>query len=252
MDSIVTHKSEVSSEEFSIYKWFVHSLVVTGTGHKFFICSWKLRSQFEEEILDILSLLKNSPIRSFKGEPYTKSARLASKTSLRLVLRPRSTVGIYSGHLEENKFKYLVPQPEPKYVVNIWDIVNSKSDTKYKDSKNRLLNLFKESENLRIKLLLTGIELGDMKPSHLLQKLKTAITSDISENLSKTLRLEKLPEPIKNILIVSDAILGKLAVKANKISDMTLRKEILQLENLRTWEKQRRQRNSFFSTEFRA
>ncbi|GFY06845.1 transposon Ty3-I Gag-Pol polyprotein [Trichonephila clavipes] len=182
MDSIVTHKSEVSSEEFSIYKWFVHSLVVTGTGHKFFICSWKLRTQFEEEILDILSLLKNSPIRSFKGEPYIKSAGLASKTSLRLVLRPRSTVGIYSGHL-----------------------VNSKSDTKYKDSKNRLLNLFKESESLRIKWLLTGIELGDRKSSQLLQKLKTAITSDISENLSKTLRLEKLPDPIKNILVVSDA-----------------------------------------------
>ncbi|GFY06868.1 hypothetical protein TNCV_482721 [Trichonephila clavipes] len=132
----VTHKSKVNSEEFSIYKWLVHSLVVTGTGHRFFICSWKLRTQFEEEILDILSLLKNSPIRSFKGEPYTKSAVLASKTSLKLVLRPRSTVGIYSG------------------------------------------------------------------------------------------------------------LLGKLSVKANKISDMTFRKEILQLENLRTWEKQRRQRSS--------
>ncbi|GFT77220.1 peptidase A2 domain-containing protein [Trichonephila clavipes] len=61
--------------------------------------------------------------------------------------------------LEETKFHYLVSQLEPKYVENIWDIVNSKSDTKYTDSKNRLLSLFKESENLRIKRLLTGIEL---------------------------------------------------------------------------------------------
>ncbi|GFR15097.1 peptidase A2 domain-containing protein [Trichonephila clavata] len=85
--------------------------------------------------------------------------------------------------LEKIKFKYLVSQLEPKYVENIWDIVNSKSDTKYTDSKNRLLSLYKESRNLRI----TGIELGDMKPSQLLQKLKTVATSDISENLIKIL-----------------------------------------------------------------
>ncbi|GFU90367.1 transposon Ty3-G Gag-Pol polyprotein [Trichonephila clavipes] len=128
--------------------------------------------------------------------------------------------------LEETKFHYLVSQLEPKYVENIWDIVNSKSDTKYTDSKNRLLSLFKESENLRIKRLLTGIELGDMKPSQLLQKLKTVATSDISDNLIKTLWLEKLPESIKNILVVSDENLSKLAVMADKISDMTPRTEI--------------------------
>ncbi|GFW97522.1 peptidase A2 domain-containing protein [Trichonephila clavipes] len=55
--------------------------------------------------------------------------------------------------LEETKFHYLVLQLEPKYVKKIWDIVNSKSDTKYTDSKNRLLSLFRESENLRIKRL---------------------------------------------------------------------------------------------------
>ncbi|GFX22025.1 hypothetical protein TNCV_3171761 [Trichonephila clavipes] len=103
---------------------------------------------------------------------------------------------------------------------------HSKSDTKYTDSKNRLLSLFKESENLRIKRLLTGIELGNMKPSQLLQKLKTVATSDISDNLIKTLWLEKLPESIKNILVVSEENLSKLAVMADKISDMTPRTDI--------------------------
>ncbi|GFW50624.1 uncharacterized protein TNCV_2889261 [Trichonephila clavipes] len=77
-----------------------------------------------------------------------------------------------------------------------------------------------------MKRLLTGIELGDMKPSQLLQKLKTVATSDISDNLIKTLWLEKLPESIKNILVVSDENLSKLAVMADKISDMTPRTEI--------------------------
>ncbi|GFW79417.1 hypothetical protein TNCV_2478241 [Trichonephila clavipes] len=69
-----------------------------------------------------------------------------------------------------------------------------------------------------------------MKPSQLLQKLKTVATSDISDNLIKTLWLEKLPESIKNILVVSDENLSKLA----------------------TVVKQRRQETSFFSTEFKA
>ncbi|GFY09724.1 transposable element Tcb1 transposase [Trichonephila clavipes] len=128
--------------------------------------------------------------------------------------------------LEETKFHYLISQLEPKYIENIWDIVNSKSDSKYTDSKKRVLSLFRESENLRIKRLLTGIELGCMKPSQLLQKLKTVAKSDISENLIKTLWLEKLSEPIKNILVVSDENLSKLLVMSDKISDITPRTEI--------------------------
>ncbi|GFU72007.1 hypothetical protein TNCV_2999901 [Trichonephila clavipes] len=54
-----------------------------------------------------------------------------------------------------------------------------------------------------------------MKPSQLLQKLKTVATSDISDNLIKTLWLEKLPESIKNILVVSDENLSKLASAVN-------------------------------------
>ncbi|GFQ80383.1 hypothetical protein TNCT_683931 [Trichonephila clavata] len=74
-----------------------------------------------------------------------------------------------------------------------------------------------------------------MKPSQLLHKLKTVATSDISENLIKTLWLEKLPELIKTILVDSDENLDKLAVMADKISYMRLPEQrFLQLENLRT------------------
>lgn len=127
---------------------------------------------------------------------------------------------------ENTKFNYLIAQLEPKYVENIWDIINSASATKYSDSKARLLNLFKESESARIKRLITGIELGTMKPSQLLQKLRTVATADISENLIKTLWLQKMPDDIKNILLVSEEDLTKLAIMADKISDMNPKTEI--------------------------
>lgn len=127
---------------------------------------------------------------------------------------------------EDTKFNYLVSQLEPKFVENIWDIVTSTSTTKYTESKTRLFSLFQESESLRMKRLITGIELGTMKPSQLLQKLRTVATADVSDNLLKTLWLEKLPESIRNILVVSEEDVNKLATMADKIADMSSRTEV--------------------------
>ncbi|UYV66016.1 hypothetical protein LAZ67_3006193 [Cordylochernes scorpioides] len=105
---------------------------------------------------------------------------------------------------EETKFNYLVCQLDPKYVENIWDIASSESKTKFAELKARLLNWFKESENARIKRLISGVELGNMKPSQLLQKLRAIAAPDISEKLISTLWLDKLPDSFKAILLVSD------------------------------------------------
>ncbi|UYV70018.1 hypothetical protein LAZ67_7001483, partial [Cordylochernes scorpioides] len=122
---------------------------------------------------------------------------------------------------EETKFNYLIAQLEPKYIENVWDIITLDSKFKYTESKTRLLNIFKDSESVRIKKLISGIELGNMKPSQLLQKLRSLATSDISSNLIKTLWLEKLPDSMRNILLVSDKDVTKLASMADKIMDMT-------------------------------
>ncbi|GFX77074.1 uncharacterized protein TNCV_1072741 [Trichonephila clavipes] len=69
---------------------------------------------------------------------------------------------------EETKFNYLVVQLDSKFIENIWDITQSDEKNKYSCAISRLLNTFKESEEKCIKKLLTGISLGDMKPSQLL------------------------------------------------------------------------------------
>ena len=56
-------------------------------------------------------------------------------------------------------------QHNPKHIENIWDIVTDKTATsKYSLAEVKLLDVFKESEIKRIKRLITGIELGDLKP----------------------------------------------------------------------------------------
>ncbi|UYV65506.1 hypothetical protein LAZ67_3004543 [Cordylochernes scorpioides] len=54
---------------------------------------------------------------------------------------------------EETEFNYLIAQLEPKYIENVWDIITLDSKFKYTESKTRLLNIFKDSESVRIKNL---------------------------------------------------------------------------------------------------
>lgn len=133
---------------------------------------------------------------------------------------------------EDTKFNYIVAQIETKYIDTIWDIItDDKTENKYSLAKERLLNAFKESESKRIKRLFSGIEIGDMKPSHLLQKMKSLATNDISDMVLKTLWLEKLPQHIKHILAVSDEGIDKLAIMADKIVDMHSQTELYQVNS---------------------
>lgn len=128
---------------------------------------------------------------------------------------------------EETKFNYLVAQLEPKFIENIWDIIkDSANTTKYSAAKLRLMHTFKESENQRIKRLLTGLELGDLKPSQLLRKMRALGDSDdVSDKVLRTLWLDKMPDAVKNILIVSDENLEKIATMADKILEMNPKSE---------------------------
>ncbi|UYV70328.1 hypothetical protein LAZ67_7002533 [Cordylochernes scorpioides] len=127
---------------------------------------------------------------------------------------------------ENTKFNYLIAQLEPKYVENIWDIITSKEINKYSEAKERLLRIFKDGESKRIRKLLSGIELGDLKPSQLLQKLRSLATEDLSIKFLKTLWLEKLPQAIQQILIISKEELDKLAVMADRIAELNPKTEI--------------------------
>ncbi|GFR05842.1 transposon Tf2-6 polyprotein [Trichonephila clavata] len=116
---------------------------------------------------------------------------------------------------EETKFNYLVAQLDPKFIENIWDIIQIGCQC-----------TFKESEEKSIKKLPTGISLGDMKPSQLLRKMKSLAGDNITEKVLRTLWLDKLPDSIKNILVVSSENLENLSVMADKIFEINSSREI--------------------------
>ncbi|GFY19338.1 transposon Ty3-I Gag-Pol polyprotein [Trichonephila clavipes] len=124
---------------------------------------------------------------------------------------------------EETMFSHLVAQLEPRVLEDIWDIVKDSNPNKYTATKERLLKIFVESENKKMKRLLTGIELGDMLPSQLLRKMRALAGTDVSEKALRTLWVDKMPDSVKCIVIVSEEHLDKIAAMADKIVEMAPR-----------------------------
>lgn len=114
---------------------------------------------------------------------------------------------------------------------NIWDIIESDRADKYSGAKERLLNIFRESENTRIKRLFTTLELGDQMPSQFLRRMKTLAGEDVTEKVLKTLWIEKMPAFVKNILLISEENLEKLAEMADKIVEINPRSEEYVIES---------------------
>ncbi|GFX27867.1 uncharacterized protein TNCV_3082901 [Trichonephila clavipes] len=88
------------------------------------------------------------------------------------------------------------------------------------------ISTFKDSEEKCIKKLLTGMSLGDMKPSQLLRKMKSLAGVNISEKVLRTLWPDKLPDSIKNILVISSENLENLSVMADNIFEINSSPEI--------------------------
>ncbi|GFY74441.1 uncharacterized protein TNIN_166291, partial [Trichonephila inaurata madagascariensis] len=87
---------------------------------------------------------------------------------------------------------------------NVLDILsNPPHDDKYETLKNALLNRLTDTEESRLKKLLTEIELGDRRPSDLLRQMKSLVGSSISDELIKSLWLQRLPQQTQAILSIS-------------------------------------------------
>ncbi|UYV80878.1 hypothetical protein LAZ67_19002069 [Cordylochernes scorpioides] len=138
---------------------------------------------------------------------------------------------------EMTKFNYLVAQLEPHLVENLWDIIQDpQNKTKYSSAKDRLITIFKESEEKKLRRLLTGLELGDLKPSQLLRKMKILKSKeDISDKVIRTLWMDKLPENIKNILVVSKEDLDSFAEMADKIQEISPQAQTFETEKNPNW-----------------
>lgn len=122
---------------------------------------------------------------------------------------------------DSTKYEYLLSHLDQSVLFVVKDIImNPPSENKYLIIKSRIIQHFAESGEGQLKKLLNGLELGDQKPSHLLQRMKCLAGSSVSNDMLKTLFMERLPEKTKCILAVAESTdLDKIASLADKICE---------------------------------
>lgn len=120
---------------------------------------------------------------------------------------------------DTTKFEYLIMNLDQSVLFLVKDIVVSPPPSgKYDMLKKRIMDSFAESAEQQLKRLLSGIEIGDLKPSHYLHRMKSLSGGKISTDILKTLFLERLPDKVKSILAVCESNdVDKLALQADKI-----------------------------------
>lgn len=123
---------------------------------------------------------------------------------------------------DDAKYCLAVSKLGREAVLQVSDIIMSPPETnKYKTLKERLLSVYEESEERQFQKLVSGIELGDQKPSQLLRRMKElAKNTNVPDKTLHNLWSARLPDHVRAVLTVSqDQKLENLAGIADKIME---------------------------------
>lgn len=128
-----------------------------------------------------------------------------------------SVHGIKSDH---TKFNTIIGNMESKILSQVSDAVLNPPDfEKYSYLKNAIIDRFSESAQRKMQKMLSGIDLGDKKPSFLYNELKQLGGVKVSEEVLKTVWLQQMPPQVKAILATIEGDLKHLASVADAIVD---------------------------------
>lgn len=124
--------------------------------------------------------------------------------------------------VESSKYHLVVGHIETDVLAQVSDIIDPPPEKDpYNTLKKRLIEVFSDSEEKKLKKLLQDIDLGDKRPSVLLRQMQELAGPLVGAELLKSLWLQRLPAQMQAILASSDIELKKLAAMADKIADVT-------------------------------
>ncbi|GFW74946.1 retrovirus-related Pol polyprotein from transposon opus [Trichonephila clavipes] len=102
---------------------------------------------------------------------------------------------------DQTKYNNIIAAINPETLSSVADILfEPPAANKFKALKERLIAEFSDSENKQIRKLLSELQLGDDKPSHLLRKMRVlAPDASLNDDFLKTLWLQRLPSEMQSI-----------------------------------------------------
>lgn len=132
---------------------------------------------------------------------------------------------------EQAKFTLIASQIDDSTVSNLEEILNPHNETPYTIVKAKIISIFQATTSSKINKLLSGCQLGDLKPSQLLAEMKRIggnVGDDILRNLwSKRLPLHLQPviaaathSNLNELAVIADAVIDAVGSNINHISSM--------------------------------
>ncbi len=119
------------------------------------------------------------------------------------------------------KYNHVVSAIDTDTLSAVSDILLSPpNEGKYEALKQRLIQEFSHSETQKIRQLVSELQLGDDKPSHLLRKMRELAGTAFSDDFLKTLWLQRLPSEMQTILSISTENVDNVAKMADKIAEV--------------------------------
>ncbi|XP_008179439.1 uncharacterized protein LOC103308205 [Acyrthosiphon pisum] len=102
------------------------------------------------------------------------------------------------------KYNHIVGAVDTEILSQVSDIIQKPPDTdRYNTLKNRLIELFTDSQESKLRRLLGDMRLGDKRPSMLLNEMQRLGGMACSTQLLKTLWLQQLPVTTQSCLTMS-------------------------------------------------
>ncbi|XP_014205401.1 uncharacterized protein LOC106637208 [Copidosoma floridanum] len=123
---------------------------------------------------------------------------------------------------DSNKYKYVILSLDPSSSNFVSDIVAQPPETdKYQKIKQRILDTFTESDESKLRKLLSREHIIDEKPTHLLQRLKQLSAGQCNEAVLRAIFLDYLPKSVRSHLVVNEnQEITQLAQQADKIVEI--------------------------------
>ncbi|XP_066261239.1 uncharacterized protein [Euwallacea similis] len=122
---------------------------------------------------------------------------------------------------DTTKYHHVIAALDHEVVTQVISFMRSPpTSDKYEAIKQKLITLYTDSKEKKLKRLLSQAELGDKKPSHLLNEMMRLGSVSEPSDWLRTLWLQKLPQSVQAILTTSNIPLDELANLADRIAEI--------------------------------
>lgn len=131
---------------------------------------------------------------------------------------------------DQRRFSTVIALIPAKYLTQFRTIVMSppSDGTAYTTMKGRVIEYFAETEATRLRRLLSEVQLGDRRPSRLLDEMRELSNNSMDEKLLKQIWKQRLPSSVQQILAgAQDSIsIAELAKMADSIHEVENQRSI--------------------------